>query len=666
MSQYVANDEEEAKEFIPRYRLLYAAVAIAALVMFWRLWFLQIIEGQELRTYSERNRVKETKIPAPRGLILDREGRVLVENLPGFEAVISPQYATKLSETAEAISPILNIPAAKIISEVKTSRKKNGPFRNVRIKENLNLDEVVRLKRLRFDHPGLDINEAIRRYYPLHENGAQYLGYTGEISKKQIEEYNRKFRGTFVFEQADIIGKSGLEEVWETQLRGKDGLSFVEVDARGRLATSETPSFLGLQKQNAIPGHNLVLTIDMDLQTAAQKAMFREDALGHRIGSVVAMKTNGEILAWLSRPSFDPNEFSTGISADIWRKVANDPFKPLRNKVIQDHYPPGSTFKPIVALSALQENIVTPSTIIYAPGQMKFGNRVYHDSLKNGHGYVNIIQAIERSSNIFFYKMGIALGIDRIAKYAKALGLGNRTNIRLPHEETGQIPTTEWKARRMGEEWQPGENLSNAIGQGFVLTTALQMAVAYNAIGLEGKVYRPFIVKKVISEDNEVLTEYQPHLIRDVSDPNADVHIEKRHFKTVKEGMRLVANSDRGTARWWKIPGVEMAGKTGTAQLMSFSADEIYLKCENRPLRHRHHGWFVAYAPAENPEITVAVLAEHGCHGNTGSAPVVRDVIQAYMEKHYPERILQAQKTRGLKPHAEVQLPAVIEEEVVE
>ena len=648
MNQYLANSEEEVKEFTPRFRLLYVTVGLVSLIIISRLWFLQIVQGTELRKFSEKNRVKETKIPAPRGLILDREGRILVDNLPGFEASITPQYASKLEETAAAVGPILKLDPAKIVAEVKKSRFRNGPFRPVRLKDNLTMDEVYYLKLLRWDQPGLNINESIVRHYPLNSSSSQLLGYVAEISKEQIERQRK--RGDFAFEQGDIIGKAGLEEVWDGDVRGEDGMSFVEVDARGREAATDTPTFLGFQQQEAIPGHNLVLTIDRDIQEAAYKAMQRTDAAGNRIGGVMVMKANGEILAWVNTPSYDPNEFATGISTQIWSKLVNDPFKPLRNKLIQDHFSPGSTFKPFVALAALQEKVITPTTIVNSPATLKFGRRLYHDHTKTGHGNITVYDAIERSANIFFYKMGIALGIDRIANYAKLFGLGSRTGIELNNEVPGLIPTSEWKLKTLGEEWQPGENLSNAIGQGFILTTALQMAVGYNAIGLEGLVYKPFIVQKIVSHDNQVIKEFGSHLVRDISTPTTDgkPYIDKKYFKVVKEAMRRVANGDRGTARFWKIPGVEMAGKTGTSQVMSFAADQIHYKCENRPLHQRHHGWFVAFAPAEKPEITIAVLAEHACHGNTGGVPVARDIALAYFQKYHPDMLKVDSKNKHL------------------
>jgi penicillin-binding protein 2 len=651
-NDFLNNAEQEAKEYVQRYKYLYIIVGLASVLIVGRLWHLQIIQGQELRKYSERNRVKEVKILAPRGLMLDRNGEVLVDNLTGFEATISPQYAKDLERTAEAVAEALQLDAAEVVEEVKRSKRQNGPFRAVKIKDNLSMDEVFRLKILIWDHPSLRVRETIVRHYPLKGIGAQLFGYVSEISKSQIEKFNNQFSGKFQFEQGDIIGKQGLEQEWEAEIRGFDGLDFVEVDARGRQALTDTPTFLGFESFPETPGNNLVLTIDKDLQLAASKAMDQEDKIGPRIGGLVAVKDNGEILAWVNKPSFDPNIFATGISSAKWRELINDPFKPLRNKVIQDHYPPGSIFKPIVGLAALEENVITATTLIPSPSQLRFGRRIYHNHSRVNYGAINVIKALEVSSNVFFYKMGINLGINNMHKYASALGIGEKTGVKLRDERSGLMPTEEWKEKSFGEKWQPGENLSNAIGQGYVLTTPLQMALAFNAIGQEGKLYKPLIVRRVINNRNKVIKEFSPELKRDLAkneelssefntdeEEGAKVTISRDSFKAIKQGLRNVANGDRGTARWWKIPGVEIAGKTGTAQVRSFSADQIYNKCSERDIQQRHHGWFVGYAPADKPVITVAVLAEHACAGSSGGAPVVRDVIRAYIEKYHPDWI---------------------------
>lgn len=656
---YVANPEE-AKEFLPRYRLFYAFIAFTFLTFLTRLWFLQVIEGTELREYSEKNRLKQLKIMSPRGLILDRDGKILVDNLPGFEAVLSPQYVADLKNFSAIVGPILGYEPEKLIARIQKSKKQNGPFAIVRLKENLSRDEVFRLKRIRLDTPGLDIRETIVRAYPLKENGAQLFGYVGEISKKQLPIYNQLYRGQMNFDQGDIIGKNGLEEVMEKNIRGTDGVQYLQVDAFGREASTQTPNIYGekLRDLEPAPGNNVTLTLDKDIQDAAWKT-FSE---GKRIGGVIAMKSNGEVLSWISTPSFDPNEFSRGTTSGYWSKLINDPFKPLRNKVIQDHFAPGSTFKAMMAVTALQEKIITPTTIINCPGSLRFGRRLYHDSKREGHGNISVYEALERSSNIFFFKMGIALGIDRMYAYISQFGIGTKTGIELPREAAGLMPSASWKKATLGEEWQPGENLSNAIGQGFVTATPIQMAIAYNTIALSGKVVKPFIIKKIVDLNGKVLQEGQEHTIRDLTQPQSTgIKVSPETFKTVQDGLRKVVQGERGTARSLRIPGVEIAGKTGTTQVMSFSADQIYNTCENRPIHQRHHGWFVGWAPADNPEITIAALAEHSCHGGSGAGPVVKEIVHAYFQKYHPEVLaLGAQNAKNKPPAARPTAPAAV------
>jgi penicillin-binding protein 2 len=656
MTEYVSNPDE-AKEYWGRYRYFYLAFFIVFSTFTIRLWYLQILSGTELREFSEKNRIKQNKIIAPRGLILDREGRVLVENLPGFEVVISPQYVDNLEALAKAISPILGIEADKLVQKVQKSRRQNGVFAQIKLKDNLTREEVFRLKRIRLETPGLEIRESIVRFYPMAENGAQLYGYVGEISKNQLPLLNDYYKGILKLDQGDIIGKNGLEEALEKDIRGIDGISFIQVDAHGRETITATPNVYGeqIKDQEPLHGNNAVLTIDRDIQEAAYKSMMTNQ----RIGALVAMKSDGEILAWLNSPSYNPNEFSTGISASTWSRLINDQFKPLRNKVIQDHYSPGSTFKPFVALAALQEKVITPTTIVAAPGVFMFARRPYHDSIRGGHGNITVYEAIEESSNVFFYKMGIALGVDKMYNYITPLGLGSPTGIDMPREVSGNIPNSEWKKRERGEEWQKGEDLSTAIGQGFINVTPMQMAVAYNTIAREGEVVRPFIVSKIIDQDGKVLKQNFPRIVRDVTEKNTSTGIkyDKETFRVVKEAMRRVANGNKGTGRYWKIPGVQMAGKSGTVQVMGFAANDIYGNCLSRPILQRHHGWYIAWAPWDKPEITVAVMAEHACHGNTGAAPIVRDVIQAYFQKHHPEIIaegmLKSKTQAKLKPAAE-------------
>ena len=621
--------EESLVGLQERIHWLYIFLTLFFILITFRLWYLQIIKGDELRQYSLRNLIKETKIQAPRGIFLDREGKILVKNKVGFQLTLKPQFAVKKEETLQALAPILKLNVKKTLKEIQKSEKQHGPFEDFILKSELSFDEVAYLKRTRFLHPGLSVKPIILRKYPLNENGAQLFGYVGEISKSELKAYRKSFATNF--EPKDIVGKGGLEKEWETVIRGKSGAFYEEVDALGR---GQLTPFLGLENKPPVQGHHLVLTIDKDLQQIAFESMKRNDAIGERIGALVAMKSNGEILAWVSLPSFNANDFTEKIEKDVWLNLTKHPYKPFRNKVIQDHYPPGSSLKPFVALVGLEESLITPEKKILSPGYISFGRRRYHDHKKGGHGLLNLHEAIERSSNTFFYKLGMKMDIDRVAHFASLFNLGKKTGIKLRPESTGFVPSKKGKLKSTGEPWQPGENLSHAIGQGFWLLTPLQMAVLFNTLALEGQVYQPFLVKEIRTSKEEVLKKFQPQLVRTIKE------IDKKHFQAIKKGMFQVANGPHGTARWWKLSPykkVFFAGKTGTVQLSKLSASEVYKKCETLSFNKRHHGWFAGYAPHDKPEISVAVLTEHSCHGSTGSAPIVRDVIRGYLKKYRPE-----------------------------
>lgn len=627
MRETLSRMEEELQEIIQRWKWVNWILIGTGLILGSRLWYLQIIHGESLRKYSEINRLKETKIQAPRGLIFDRNNNILVDNLLGLELTITPQYINSLEKAAKDISSITQIAPQHIIEKVQMGEKRHGSFRPVVIKKHLTLNEVTRLKLLQWNYTGVDIQEAIIRHYPLKENGAHLFGYLSEIAKDQIPEFNKKYGNRFHFQPGDFIGQSGLESMWEYELRGEDGFSFVEVDVHNRKSISNIAGLWSFKPKQPIPGKNLTLTIDKNLQEKTYSSFFRNDKTGIRHGSAVVIKKNGEILSWVSYPSYDPNVFSIGLSTPSWMKLAHNPTKPLRNRLIQDHYPPGSIFKPIVALAALQEGVITANTLIDSPKELILGRRTYHDYRKTGHGSINLTSAIERSANVFFYKLGMSLSIDTIAKYARMFNLGKKTNIKMEGEVTGFIPDSKWKIKHLGEAWQPGENLVHAIGQGFILVTPLQMAVVYNAIATSGKIVQPFIVKKITDINNKEIKTFDPKVIK-VINPQ----ISTQHFETIRKALKKVVHGHEGTAKWWKTREVEIAGKTGTAQVISLSKENIHEKCQKRPLEQRHHGWFVAMAPADNPEITVSVLTEHSCSGSSGSAPIARDIIRSYFK----------------------------------
>ena len=624
-------EQDDVNVFETHFKLTLYFLLFFFFILMARVWYLQILQGDEFRRFSEKNLFKESDVYAPRGVIYDRDGKILVENLPAYRAIVTPQYVEDLDLLAKDLSKALNIEPKVVIKKVKRSRRQNGPFQQVSIKQHLSRDELFKVELLKLDHAGLDAQEFVLRNYPSGKIGAHVLGYVGEISKKQIPILSK--RRNIPFKPKDIIGKNGLEEKFDSSLRGENGKAFVIVDAKGRSpAQNQLNESIGelLKDVPAKPGTNMYTTIDLDLQKAAYESFIKHK----QVGSLIAMSPQGEILAWISHPAYDPNQFSKGVDSKTWRQWLNSPDRPLGNKVIQDHYSPGSTFKPIVALAALQEEKIRENKYIFSPYRLKLGRKYYHNYSQSQHGYVNVVQAIERSFNTFFYKLGHELGIDPISKYAMALGMGQKTGVPLRREISGLIPTSEWKKKRFGVPWQPGETYVVSIGQGFVLTTAIQLASAYSGIALDGKVYKPQIVKKIASDDKKILQTFEPILVKDLSDPEVEGHIEEKHFKTVKKGLWHVVNGSRGSARIAKLKGpYKIAGKTGTVQVRGFSADEIYKSCDERPRKYRHHGWFVSYAPSDNPEITVAVLTEHSCR-SAASIPIAKDLILAYLKKY--------------------------------
>ena len=643
MKFHISYEEPALKELQSRSFILYGGLFFLFSLLVLRLIYLQVIQGDVLYTFSEKNLLKEIRVQPPRGIVFDRNHKILAENLPNFALTLSPQYVKNLDSLAESISKIIDIPQEEIVAKFKKDVKLNGSYRPVTVKNFLTRTEINKLELLKIDLPGIDIEELIFREYPYHDAFAHVIGYISEISDVELPRLREK--GNLLVQQGDIIGKSGLEDRYDDLVRGSTGISYVKVDAKGREALGETLKFLGnIEDLPPKAGNNMETTLDLDLQLAAH-ATFEKHK---QTGSLVAINKQGEVLALYNSPSFDPNLFSKGITSDTWSKLINNPDKPLRNKAIQDHYSPGSTFKPFVALTSLQTGHIKENTLVHSPSVLMYGGRPWHDHTKTDQGYLTVTQAIEQSHNVFFYKQGIATGVDKIALYTKALGLGAKTNIDLKNEISGLIPTSEWKQKYRGEPWQPGENLSIAIGQGFVSVTVIQLANAYMGIANNGQLFKPMIVRKIFDKENKLLQEFLPELANDLTDPAKPYYISAENFKTVQKGLHLVVNGTRGTAKSVKIPGFTIAGKTGTAQVRGFSADQIYGNCPSRPKKQRHNGLFVAYAPFENPEITVAVLTEGSCTSRE-AVPLVKEFYESYVKKYHPEIISQNEQEKSKK-----------------
>ncbi len=611
--------EDEVRQYRDRVVLFYGIVAGFLLLILIRLFFLQIVQGNELRRFSESNRLKKERLFPARGTIYDRDGRVIVDNRAAFDVILLAQYYPFTPEVDARLAKALGFTSEELEKKISKVRK-TPTFHPVLLKADVSKDVIAAIESNRENIPGVDIETVVQRRYPLGSFASQLLGYIGEVDKADI----RKLRD-FSLEQGDFIGKSGLEKQYDKYLRGVNGIGYVEVDAKGRrkIAAADDARLLGYVTQtDPIPGKDLHLTVDIDIEQAAIHALKTREFTG----SVVAMDPrNGELLAVVNEPSYDPSIVSTReIDSKAWHQLSTNKERPLRNRFIQDHYPPGSTFKLFMALAGLAEGLIPADFTTTCTGGMRFGNRRFNCWKR--HGTVDFTKSIRESCDVFYYQLGNLLGIDRIAKYARMFGLGAATGFSMQGEQRGLIPDSEWKQKTYKEPWHPGETVSVSIGQGYVATTPLQLVNAFAAIGNGGFLFRPSVVKSILGEGGKVVKEFKPELLR-------KIEIAPEMLEMAKQGLFEVVNRPGGTAVGSFSQIAEISGKTGTAQVRSF-ANMMSVRCEQLDLDARHHGWFVGYAPRENPEIAVAVIAEHSCHGST-AARVVKEVIEAYFKKKY-------------------------------
>jgi penicillin-binding protein 2 len=624
--------EEQIRELQDRFKYLYLALILGAALLFSRLVYLQIFNGDKFRQYSEENRIKKVKIAAPRGMVFDRNRTLLLDNRPAFDLEIIPQYlheSKRGSETIAVLASLIKMKEEDIKAQLE-KMKGQPSFIPVKIKEDLSREEVALVEAWKIDMPGVQVQQEIKRTNLYGDVAAHLLGYIGEVSASELPTMNK---GGEVYKLGDSVGKFGIEQKLEEVLRGEDGEKLVEVDALGRIKLDRSRGrvIAADMEKPATPGKNLILSIDQDLQMAAVKAF------GDKAGAVVAINPkNGEILAMVSRPAFDPTSFSRGIPAALWNSLVNNENRPMRDKTIQDHYPPGSVFKIVTAIAGLEEGVIDEHTVFNCTGKLQVGSKTFHCWKKNGHGNISVRTAITESCDVFFYKVAQRLkSVDDLAKWAFYLGLGRRTGIPLAREVPGLIPTEEWKMKRLNQPWNPGETLSVAIGQGYVLTTILQLANAYASVANGGTQYRPFFVKRVESIDGQVISESKPEIL--------DSHkLKPSTARAIRDGLYNVVNDRSGTAFSQRLPGMDFVGKTGTAQVINLNKGNVYNKCENMKYRERHHALFAGYAPADDPQIAVAVIAEHGCHGGTAAAPVARAIIDTYLRKLDPVKYSEA------------------------
>lgn len=564
-----------------------------------RLWYLQVVKGEEYKKLSENNRIRLIITSPPRGRIFDREGRLLVGNRPSFNLTVVPEDVKDWDGLKKRLYALIGRIDLDGVRE-----KGRSPFEPLVLKRDMSWDEMARIETNRIDLPGISISVEPMRHYLYGDTLSPVVGYLGEIDRDHLSEV--RFGD---YRVGDLVGKRGVERLWEDSLKGIRGGYQVEVDALGRIKRT-------LREVRPVPGKDVYLTIDLDLQRAAK------EALGDRAGTVIAMDPNtGEILAMVSNPSYDPNLFARGLTRREWNAILENPYRPLENKAIQGQYPPASTFKIVTAAAALEEGIIKKKEKLFSGPYFVLGNRVFRDWKEKGHRSIDIYQAIVESADTFFYQLGLKLGVDRIAHYAEAFGFGSKTGIDLDGEKAGLVPTKKWKRLVFNEPWYKGETLSVAVGQGYLLATPLQVLNAYAAIANGGRLLQPHVVKEVVDREGNVL--YKARVKE-----KGRVPISKETMEVIRMALWGAVNEDKGTGRVARIKGFDVAGKTGTAQVVGISEKEGEL-----PYRFRDHSWFVAFAPYENPEIAVVALVEHGGFGAATAAPIVKKVIEAFVKK---------------------------------
>jgi penicillin-binding protein 2 len=602
-----------------RFQVVVVVVLGAFIILALRLWYLQLIRGEYYRTLSENNRIRVENIPPPRGTIFDRHGTVLVDIRPGFSLAVIPEDIKDMDGTLTALSQVLGYDKS-ILEERVEMAESEPPFRPIVLVRDMTRDQLAAVESHRFYLPGVVVQVEPRRSYEWPAFAAHLIGYVGEIDERQLKD------GRFVgYRQGDYLGKYGVEQQWERVLNGQRGGRQVEVDSAGR-------QLRVLREAPALPGQNLILTLDANLQRRA------EEALSGKAGAIVALDpNNGDILAMASTPAFDQNRFIRGLSTKDWQGLIDDPMHPLNNKAIQGAYPPGSTFKPVVDTAALEEGVAEPGTILGCQGQMYFGHRFYRCWEKKGHGRLDLYQALVRSCDVYHYQLGLRLGVDRMAEYARRLGYGSRTLIGLSNESRGLVPSSQWKLKRFGIPWQKGEDLSISIGQGFLLVTPLQQAVGYATLVNGGKIVQPRIVQRVESPEGAVLEEIQPQIV-------GDAKLKPTTMEFLRRAMTGVVQDPGGTGKAARLPGILVGGKTGTAQVVRMADNELRNRdLKSVPYEYRDHAWFVCFAPAEAPRIVVAVLVEHGGHGGSASAPLARQVLEEFFQIKPPAAVAQKQ-----------------------
>lgn len=575
-------------DYIPptrRLRVLNAIIIALIGMLVGRLWQIQVLQGAQFLRLSEENRIRDYTITAPRGVIYDRKGRPLVSNRPSFTVAILPLELIEPAKVLPHLAALIGVPIEEIRGRIEANRRR--PFEPVRIRRDVGAGVVAKIEENRLDLPGVIILAEPVRHYLYGQMGAHVFGYVGEVSEAELAE--RRDQG---YKLGDLIGKAGVERVYEPVLRGVDGRLRMEVDVLGR-------PLRVLQQVAAIPGRPIVLALDLSLQKAAYEGL---RSSGQRSGAVVAMDPRtGEILALESMPAYDPNLFAIGITAQKWQALATDPLRPLLNRALGAAFEPGSVFKIVTATAALEEGIVNRTSTFYAPGYFRLGRWVFGDL--RAWGTVTFLQGIQNSINVVFYTLGFRLGGEKLAAYARKMGLGDKTGVDLTGEIAGTIPSPSTKLHLIGEPWYPGDAVNMSIGQGAVTVTPLQVARMISSVANGGTLLQPHVLLQAQGADRK--PQPAPVVVQ------ASGVYSAKTLAVLHEGLRAAV--ERGTGRATNLKQVAVAGKTGSAE---------------NP-RGKPHAWFAGYAPVDAPRVAVVAFVEHGFRGGLAAAPIVRRVLEA-------------------------------------
>ncbi len=616
-----------------RYYFLFWGMIFFFMILGVRLWYLQVIKGGELRGRSESNRTEVVELPPVRGLLMDRDGTVLVNNRASFDLCVRKGEVKDAAALVGELAAITGRPADELMRKYEELPKavQNPPV----LVSGLTREELVAVESRRWRLDGLDIRVSAVRQPLVTVLASHLIGYLGEIGQKQLdgerarleegireqvlEGETREEARAEVEKQVrphragDLVGQSGVEQSLEWYLQGRRGSAKREIDSRSRVLRE-------LDVINPESGYNVRLTIDSRLQALGQAL------LGERAGAIVVLDPRTfEILALASSPTFSLGDFAGGITPERWKSLQEDPFHPMTNRAVSGQYPPGSTFKIVVALAAMAEGIITPDTVFHCNGSLKLGDHTFGCHNRFGHGAVDLRKSLRVSCDVYYYEVGRRLGVDRLARRARELfGLGRRLGVELWAEQPGLIPDTAWKQRRFGQRWSPGETLPVSIGQGYVLCSPLQVAQFTAMLANGGRLYRPHLVKEVTDVDGRVVKRFEPELI-------SRLDVRPEYIRAVQQGLEAVVNDPGGTGWRAALPGLHVAGKTGTSQVVSQKRFQAYAKGQ-LPYKYRDHAWFTSYAPAENPEVVVTVLLEHAGGGGSFAAPVARQMLAAYFD----------------------------------